>query len=228
MSFLILYLSNDTGKVILSLLNITLLMVPLVSSFFCITYFYDSKSFIEFLLSQPVSRAQVFWSKLASLWLFMSFLYAGGVLIPLIKEVLNPTLWVLLISGVLLSMVFISLAVLVGTVFDDRVKGVSFLLGLWLYLTVLHDGVILAVVYLFKDYPLEGVVLALALVNPVDLARIAVVINMDVAALMGLSEALFREVLGSLWGLSLAFAFMVLWFALPAFLASLLFKRKAL
>ncbi|WP_457600908.1 hypothetical protein, partial [Hydrogenivirga sp.] len=192
-SFLFLYISQDTVKVVLSLLNITLLIVPLVSAFFSVTYFYDSGNFVRFLLSQPVGRAHVFLSKHLSLSVFLSLIYAFGVLLPLIKSSLGSgslsLLLLLVVSGVLLNVIFVSLALLVGVLFSDKVKGVSLLLGIWLYLTVLHDGLILAVVYAFRDYPLEKVVLALTVANPVDLSRLLVVINTDVAALMGLSEA---------------------------------------
>jgi Cu-processing system permease protein len=134
----------------------------------------------------------------------------------------------LAVSGVLLSLVFVSLSVLIGVVFDDRVKGVSFLLGVWLYLTLLHDGLILAIVYLFRDYPLEKAVLILTMINPVDLARLLIVLNIDVAALMGLSEAVFKSFLGSLWGSALALMTMMLWIFIPSALSLFLFRRKDL
>ncbi|MFA6572013.1 MAG: nitrous-oxide metabolic protein NosY, partial [Bacteroidota bacterium] len=48
--------SGDSSKTILSLLNITLLLNPLVSIFFGTAYLYNSREFIELLLSQPIRR----------------------------------------------------------------------------------------------------------------------------------------------------------------------------
>ncbi len=125
-TYLFLYMSEDISKVVLSLLNVTLLIVPLVSAFFSITYLYDSRSFIEFMLSQPVGRKQVFMSKLLSVSFSISLLYLLGVLVPVSKYVLSPQgklILTLVISGVALSVLFTSIAFLVGTVFDDKARG---------------------------------------------------------------------------------------------------------
>ncbi len=230
MNLLILYLSSDVSKVILSVLNITLLIVPLVNSLFGLTYFYDSKSFMEFLLSQPVSRGHVFWSKITSVGTFLCMLYLVGVSVPLLKEgvIFSLQAVMLLVSGIFLNLIFVCLAFLIGVLVDDRIRGVSLMLGLWLYLSLLHDGVILGVIYLLREYPVDKLVLVMSFVNPVDLARISVVVNTDVAALMGLSETLFRKVLGSLTGTMMALGALTLWIVLPATGAYYFFKKKDL
>ena len=231
-SALFLYMSGDLDRVILSLLNVTLLIVPLITAFFGITYFYDSKDFIKFLLTQPVSRREVFLGKFLSLSIFMSLLYFLGVSIPLGVEIVRSEnrslILLLLLSGVMLTVLFSSLAFLIGVLSEDKAKGVSLLLGVWLYLAVLHDGVVLAVIYLFKEYPLEKVVLALTLINPVDLARLLVILNLDIAALMGVSGAVVKDFFGSALGAFVVFASMTLWVAIPSLSALILFERKDL
>ncbi len=229
-NFALLYVSEDLGKVILSSLSITLLLVPLVSAFFSLVHFYDAKNFIRFLISQPIGRSHIFLGKWLALTLFMASLYALGVLLPLAKGLLNSQSALLILSltliGMLLSVIFVSIALLVGVLFEDRVKGVSFLISLCIYLSFLHDGLILSVVYLFRDYPLEKVVLALTLLNPIDLARLAIILNMDLAALMGISEAVFKGFLGSPLGVSLSLGVMVLWVLIPTATAVFLFNKK--
>lgn len=231
-TFLFLYMSDDLAKVVLSLLNVTLLIVPLVTAFFAITYFYDSRNFMKFLLTQPVSRKSVFLGKFFSLSSFMSMLYLLGVTTPLLGRLLGSEdrglLVTLIVAGALLSFLFSSLAFLVGVVFEDRAKGVSFLLGLWLYLALLHDGLILTVIYVFREYPLERVVLVLTLLNPVDLARLFVVLNLDIAALMGVSGAIFKEFFGSGIGMLVVAVSMLVWIAVPTALSLFLFKKKDL
>ncbi len=231
-SGLFLYMSGDLEKVVLSLLNVTLLIVPLITAFFGITYFYDSKNFIKFLLTQPVSRREVFFGKFLSVSIFMSLLYFLGVSLPLGNEIIRTEhrslIMLLILSGVSLTLLFSSLAFLVGILSEDKAKGVSLLLGIWLYLAVLHDGVILAVIYIFREYPLEKVVLALTLINPVDLARLLVILNLDVAALMGVSGAVVKDFLGSFVGTLVVLISITLWIAVPATLALILFERKDL
>ena len=224
-----LYMSRDVTKVVLSLLNLTLLVVPLFSSVFSLSYLYDSRNFIELLLSQPVSRSQIFLGKFMSVGIMVAGFYVLGVCIPLFKDLFGSNavlIYLLILSGCFLSLVFTSFAFLIGTVFDDRVKGVSLLLALWLYLSVIHDGLILFVIYLFKDYPLERVVLLLSLINPVDTARLLIILNLDIAALMGVTGVIFKEFLGSAMGSVVSGLSLFLWFFVPFIISLILFKRK--
>ena len=51
----------DTTKVTLSLMNVVLFTIPLITLIFSTTYFYNSRDFIKFLLAQPVSRPTMFF-----------------------------------------------------------------------------------------------------------------------------------------------------------------------
>ncbi len=224
------YLSDDPGKVLLSLLNISLVVVPLFSAFFSISYLYDSRSFIELLLSQPVGRGHIFWAKFLSVSAVVVGFFAVGIALPLIRpfwesELLGE-LFMFLISGSLLGLIFIAVAFLIGVAFEDRVKGISLLLVVWLYLSLLHDGLILLVIYLFRDYPLEKTVLVLSFLSPVDLARLVVVLNLDIGALMGVSGAVFKAFFGSSIGIVLSFCALMVWFFVPLLIALYLFGRR--
>ncbi|HXW97516.1 MAG TPA: hypothetical protein VEI47_08030, partial [Gemmatimonadales bacterium] len=49
-------LGGDAGRVLLSLLNVVLILVPLVALTFGTLYLYSAREFIEMLLAQPVGR----------------------------------------------------------------------------------------------------------------------------------------------------------------------------
>ena len=49
-------LDNNSAKSMLSLLNLVLFIVPLVSIIFTNIYLYNSSEFIELLVSQPLKR----------------------------------------------------------------------------------------------------------------------------------------------------------------------------
>lgn len=231
-SFVFNYVSGDETKVLISLLSISLLVIPLISSFFGITYLYDSKNFIEFLLSQPISRKKLLFSKYLSLSLFLSSVYLLGVIIPFLPNFYSfgekLTFILLIISGVFLNFVFTAIAFLVGVSIDEKAKGVSLILGIWLYLTFLHDGLILAIIYVFKDYPLEKVVLFLSVLNPVDLARILVVLNLDISALMGITGTVFKSILGSYKGVLMSLLSLIFWVFIPFSLSLFIFNRRDL
>src|SRR5699024_3598993 len=110
--------------------------------------------------------------------------------------------------------------------FDERIKGFGFALVGWLLLAVLYDGLILAVVFLLGDYPLEKPVLAMSLLNPIDLARITVLMKFDISALMGYSGAVFSRFFGSFTGISVAASCMLAWISASLRYSISLFNKK--
>src|SRR5690606_9508271 len=53
-------LSGDRSQIAISLLNLVLLLVPLISLIFSTIYSYQLRDFLDLLLAQPVSRRGVF------------------------------------------------------------------------------------------------------------------------------------------------------------------------
>src|SRR6187455_3349990 len=60
-------LEDSPAKGLLSMLNIILIVVPLVSLIFSTIYMYNSVEFIELLLSQPIRRSYLLLSVSAGL-----------------------------------------------------------------------------------------------------------------------------------------------------------------
>ena len=52
-------LEDNTAKGLLTILNVILFTVPLVSILFSTIYIYNSSEFIELLLSQPIKRKKI-------------------------------------------------------------------------------------------------------------------------------------------------------------------------
>ena len=61
-SFSVFSLEDNSSKGLLSLLNIILIVVPLVSIIFATIYVYNSAEFIELLVSQPLKRKTIWLS----------------------------------------------------------------------------------------------------------------------------------------------------------------------
>jgi Cu-processing system permease protein len=87
---------------------------------------------------------------------------------------------------------------------------------------------VLFIMFSFADYPLEKATLVMAALNPIDLARVIVLLQMDISALMGYTGALFREWLGSSAGIATAVGILLLWATLPMLLAVRIFRKKDL
>ena len=59
LSWSVFSLEDNPTKAVLTLLNLMLLTVPLVSIIFSTIYIYNSAEFIDLLVSQPISRKKV-------------------------------------------------------------------------------------------------------------------------------------------------------------------------
>jgi Cu-processing system permease protein len=116
--------------------------------------------------------------------------------------------------------------VLIAGLVDDRLKGLGIALGAWLLLTIGYDAVVLLFTVTMADRPLEAPLLALTFGNPVDLARVLLLMQFDAAALMGYTGAVFQQRLGGAPGVSLAIGGLVLWTLVPGLFALRAFKRQ--
>ena len=221
-------LEDNPAKGLLSMLNIILIIVPLVSLIFSTIYMYNSGEFIELLLSQPIRRSHLLRSIYAGLSLSLIIAFVIGAGIPVILLEGSPTAWIMTITGCGLSAIFVSLAVLGSVITRDKAKGIGIAILMWIYFSLLYDGILLLIMFQLSDYPLEKPMIAFCSLNPVDLARILILLKMDISALMGYTGALYREFFGSSMGIGFSFFLMVLWLVIPMAAANRIFKRKDL
>jgi Cu-processing system permease protein len=192
---------SDPGKIILSLLNIVLMVVPLVSIVFTTIHFFNSYEFIELMLAQPVNRIVIFLSEYIALALSLCLAYLIGVGVPIILYGASSGGPTLLFSGLMLTLVFVSLAFLASVLTRDKAKAIGLALLFWFYFSLIYDGLLLWVIFSFSDYPIEKLTLGLVALNPVDLARIIMLLKLDISALMGYTGAFYKNFFGSNWGI---------------------------
>jgi Cu-processing system permease protein len=221
-------LEENSSKAILSLMNIVLLVVPLVSLVFSTIHWYNSYEFIELMLTQPISRRKVLLSEYMGI--SSSFLTAIliGLGVPILIYEFNAVGLSLLLVGCLLSMVFTSISFLAAVKSRDKAKGIGVALLLWFYFSLLFDGLLLLLLFAFSDYPLEKFTLVVSSLNPIDLGRIFIMLKMDVSALMGYTGAIYKEFLGSNLGLIYTLVIMIVWAIVPVWLSLRSFKKKDL
>lgn len=221
-------LDSDAGKVVLSLLNIVLMVVPLVSIVFSTIHFFNSYEFIELMLAQPVKRSTVFLGEYMGVACSLCAAFVTGVGVPMLLFGINANALTMLYMGVTLTLVFVSLAFLSSVLTRDKAKAIGIALLFWLYFSLIYDGLLLWVVYSFSDYPLEKITLVLIAFNPVDLARIIMLLQLDISALMGFTGAFYQEFFGSYLGMVLSTLVLFIWIVLPIALAQRIFNRKDL
>jgi Cu-processing system permease protein len=133
-----------------------------------------------------------------------------------------------MVSGCLLTLSFVSLAFLTSTVTRDKAKGIGLALMLWFYFSIIFDGLVLLFLYTFADYPLEKAMIVLTALNPIDLARILILLQLDISALMGYTGALYQQFFGSGAGIVFSLLMQSVWIIVPLFFALRIFKKKDL
>ena len=221
-------LDSNPVKASLGLLNIILIVLPLVSIVFSTIHFYNSYEFIELLVSQPVRRKGILISQFAGVSFSMALAFLIGVGIPVIIFCCNATGLTLVIAGVMLTLVFSAIGFLVSVFTNDKATGIGIAILLWFFFSLVYDGLVLLILFSFSDYPIEKLIMALTMANPVDLSRVFVLLQLDVSALMGYSGAMFRDFFGTGTGMLLSFCIILFWIALPFFFAVKVFNRKDL
>ena len=219
------------ARAALSLMNVVLLLIPLVAIVFGTIYLYNAREFTELLLAQPVHRRQLFAGQYLGLALSLSSAFVTGLGSALALHAGDDvdhlaTLVVVAASGILLTLIFTAFATLIVARVDDKVKGIGIAIGLWLAGTVLYDGLVMLGLMMFADYPLERPALAAMIANPIDLARVLILMRLDVSALMGYTGAVFEKFFGSAGGTALASLALVLWTGVPLLLGARRFQRK--
>lgn len=227
-SWSVLGLESNFTKATLSLLNVVLLVVPLVSIIFSTIYVYNSSQFIELLLSQPVPRARVWFNLFLGLVtaLILAFLIGCGIPILLYSSIQTGAS--LMLTGVFLTIIFASLAMLAAIFSRDRAKGIGISIFIWMFFAIIYDGILLVLMFQFADYPIEGIMATLAAANPIGLSRIFVLLQLDVAAMLGQAGAIFRQVFGSGGGLVISIIILTLWAFVPFLWSLVQFNKKDL
>ncbi len=221
-------LESDTLKGIASLLNIMLITLPLMSIIFATIHLYNSYEFMELLLAQPIRRSAIFLGQYTGVSASLCIAFALGMGVPVLLYDGSARGLLLITCGVVLTLVFVSLAFLAAVITRDKARGIGVALLMWFFCAILYDGLVLMVMFAMSDYPLEKAVVALAFLNPVDLARIAMLLQLDAAALMGYTGALFQHFFNSAPGAALAVSILLIWIALPLLWALRIFQKKDL
>jgi Cu-processing system permease protein len=227
-SFSVFTLQDSSDKGLLSLMNIVLIIVPLICIIFSTIYIYNSSEFIELLVSQPLQRKHLWISLFAGMALALTLAFFIGVGIPVLLYSFTATGLTLVGVGLLLTLIFVAIALFAAVYTRDKAKGIGVSVLIWLYFSIIFDGLVLFILFQFGEYPLEKPMLILSSLNPIDIGRILILLKMDVSALMGYTGAVFKDFFGAPSGLGITLFVMLLWILIPVSLSVRKFRRKDL
>ena len=220
LGFVMLFLNNDLGKAVITLMNVIIILVPLIGTLFGVMYYYNSKEFTELLLAQPVPRTSIFLGQYLGISLSLSFSLILGLGIPFLLYGLfqSDIIWdfsLLLLIGGMLTFIFTGFAFCIALSNENRIKGFGYAILLWLFMAVIYDGLFLISLMVFEDYPLDTFSMIATMFNPIDLSRILILLKLDISALLGYTGALFQKFFGTSFGLVLSLGSLTLWIVFP-------------
>lgn len=220
------FIESHPEKTILSLLQITLIVVPLMTGVFATIYYYNSAEFIQLLLIQPVKRSRIIRGIFVGLTSGFILSFLLGIGFPLLLFYPTIASLYLIISGILLSVAFTGIVLWVSIHQQDKARSMGIVLLLWIFFAFIFDGILLWVMYQLADYPIEQGILAATFLNPISIARILVVMQTEAAALLGLSGAIFQDFFGSLKGSIIAISVLLIWGILPYYFIRKKFLKR--
>lgn len=214
------FLNSDISKVIITLMNVVLTLVPLIAIIFGVIFYYNSREFIELLLAQPIKRTEIFIGQFLGVSGSLALSLLIGIGVPflfygVIQSVEIFNYLTLLFVGVLLSFIFSGIGFFIALKFENKIKGFGLAIFVWLFLAVIYDGLFLLLLALFNDYPLDKFALGVSMFNPIDLSRILILIKLDISALMGYTGAVFQKFLGAPIGMMVSIVVLLVWIMIP-------------
>jgi len=221
--------TGGDARTLLSLVNITLFIVPLVTLVYGTIFLYSSRELVELLLAQPVKRRTVFAALYGGLAIPLMSALVAGLTSPFLFHGFGDgqriALLTLALGAAGLTAVFTGIAFCVALKFQDRLTGLGVALTIWFLLALLYDGALLFIIAI-ADEPLEKALLAATLANPIDLVRIALLLQFDIAALMGHTGAAFSRFFSAGMGAAVITAALLAWIAVPLGAGFYAFSRK--
>lgn len=221
-------LDDDPSRSISSIMSVILIAVPLISIVFSTIFIYNNADFIELLVAQPVKRSQILLADYLGMTASLVMAFLIGVAVPVFIYAPGGTGGYLVMVGIGLTLIFTSLAFLGAVSARDKARGIGISLLLWFFFSVIYDGLLIGFMFLLSDYPLEKPVLFITMFNPIDLARISLMMKMDISALMGYTGAIYRDLFGTGMGMAITLLLMLFWAAIPLIAAVRIFQKKNL
>ncbi|MHB1051102.1 MAG: ABC transporter permease [Bacteroidota bacterium] len=216
-----------------SILNLVLYIVPLISLVMGTISFTGDKGSMELLYSQPVSRAEVMIGKILGLFFsitlsMISGFFVAGALIATVNDaegLIQYSMFVLL--SLMLALVFLCIAVVVATMYRRKSKAFGVALFLWFFYVLFYDLIAVAGSVMFSGQSANRFLFLSLFGNPVDMVRVAGLIILDNVTIFGAAgAALLRFLGGSSVSIIVLTAAMILWVGIPVYISNRMLKKQ--
>ncbi|CBL47337.1 Probable permease involved in multi-copper enzyme maturation [gamma proteobacterium HdN1] len=221
---------QSIGVVIASLVSLVIYLIPLIALIlgFDAIVGERERGSLGLLLAMPITRFELLMGKFAGLSaaLALSTLVGFGLVALVLLPYLTPAEFMqffgFIVSSIVLGLIFISLALLVSVVSQERTQASGLAIGAWFFFVLIFDLILMGGLVASGGNVTGEWLPALLLLNPTDVFRILNLFALeDVRAMFGLATVLPP----ALSQPGLLMAVMLLWIAAPLAIATWRFKE---
>jgi len=214
---------QDFARTAASLVQLVLLLVPLTSLVIGVLALSPERGSAELLFSQPVSRRAILIGRLLGLFTSLAAaqgigLGGAGILIFWRAGEIGAGAYALLFAASLaLTAIFLCLAALLASgAVGRRARSLALALIVWFAAVVLFDVAVLGAATLLRSGSASRLLIASALVNPVDAVRTGTLLSIEGTTAFGAASlALLRATRGPAGALVLVALSVLVWIAAP-------------
>ena len=214
---------------IASLVSLVIYLVPLIA----VILGYDAivgeqeRGSLELLLSMPITRFEILLGKFLGLSAALAVattLGFGAGLLPLSSQLGPDDLYHyagFVGSAVLMGMAFLSLALCLSVIAQDRMRASGMAIAMWFFFVLIFDLLLMGLLVLSDGTLSSGVFAGLLMLNPADVFRLLNIFNSEqVQTMYGLATVMPDSLTNPLVLLSI----MLAWIVAPFLLANWRFK----
>ncbi|WGG49986.1 ABC transporter permease [Rugamonas sp. DEMB1] len=214
---------------IASLVSLVIYLVPLIA----VILGYDAivgeqeRGSLELLLSMPITRFEILLGKFLGLSAALAVattLGFGAGLLPLSSQLGPDDLFHyagFVGSAVLMGMAFLSLALCLSVIAQDRMRASGMAIAMWFFFVLIFDLLLMGLLVLSNGTLSSGVFAGLLMLNPADVFRLLNIFNSEqVQTMYGLATVMPDSLTNPLVLLSI----MLSWIVAPFLLANWRFK----
>jgi len=224
---------QDFSRTTLSLMNLVLYIIPLVSLVMGVISFTGESRMNELIFSQPLNRWEIYIGKLLGLLILffsstaLGFGISGFIILMRVGSdgVFRYMVFVLLSN--LLGFVFIAISSLISAISKQRGKAFGISVFVWFLFLIFYDLVIIGAISLLKGKTAATFAMISLLGNPVDIVRVLSLITLNSPEIFGPAGAAFVKFLGGkLLTSVILIADLMLWFILTIISSIKIFSKK--
>ena len=226
---------QDFARTSTSLIKLSGFLIPLFSLLIGVFSFISQPEYMELLISQPLSRAQVIFGKYIGLSLTLISATIIGFTIPGVIISLSigtegaAGYLITVIFLILQGLIFLGCALLIVQLTNRQQLAIGIAVGVWIFFEVIYGLIILGTTIYFEADILKYLLIFSLIGNPIDITRVLSLIAIGGLEFFGPAGATLYKMAGSqLWAFIYGILALIIWMVLPLVISLRIFSKQDL